>query len=216
MTDSFKLQGKRRLLADSFRSRGIVDERVIDAIKKVPRHFFVAKGMEDQAYEDKPLPIGVQQTISQPFTVAYQTQLLKVEPRQKILEIGTGSGYQTSILVELGAKVFSIERQEFLFRNASALLKTMGCNASLHYGDGFKGLPTYGPFDRILITAGAPAIPEELLKQLKTGGIMVAPVGTLEKQRMTRIVKISECEYEITEHHDFIFVPMLEGKVSSK
>lgn len=214
LEDTFKLQGKRRQLAASLKIKGIKDERVLEAIRKVPRHFFVGNGLEEKSYEDIPLPIGSDQTISQPFTVAYQSELLSVSPGHKVLEIGTGSGYQTAILMELGAKVFSIERHEILHKNASVLLKRMGYNPNLFYGDGYKGLPTYGPFDRILITAGAPDIPEDLLAQLKPEGFMVLPVGDLNVQKMARIVKTINGEFERTDYENFIFVPMLAGKVS--
>ncbi|MBI5219325.1 MAG: protein-L-isoaspartate(D-aspartate) O-methyltransferase [Bacteroidia bacterium] len=214
MDDTFRLQGKRRLLAEILKMKGIKDQRIIEAIRKIPRHFFVARGLEDKAYDDNPLPISSGQTISQPYTVAFQSELLEVETGNKVLEIGTGSGYQAAVLSELGAKVYSIERHEELYKTASALLRKMGYNINLFYGDGYKGLPTYGPFDRILVTAGATEIPDELLKQLKTGGIMVVPVGDNKVQKMTRIIKTGDNKYEITEHNNFIFVPMLKGKVS--
>lgn len=213
LEDTYKLQGRRRQLVESLRNNGIHDVNVLKAMERVPRHFFVGNGLEEKAYEDIPLPIGSGQTISQPFTVAYQTQLLQVGHGHKVLEIGTGSGYQASVLCELGAKVYSIERHEALHKSAVILLKKTGCPASLFYGDGYKGLPTYGPFDRILITAGAPDIPDALLEQLKPGGILVIPVGNADVQKMKKIIKTEGNKYEQSEHENFIFVPLLKGKV---
>jgi protein-L-isoaspartate(D-aspartate) O-methyltransferase len=215
MEDTFKLKGKRLLLVRLLQEKGITDENVIRAMQNIPRHFFVAPGLEEKAYEDRPIAIGAGQTISQPYTVAFQSQLLQVHQGLKVLEVGTGSGYQASVLCEMGATVYSIERHEELFRNAGSLIRKFGYNINLFYGDGYKGLPTYGPFDRILITAAAPEIPGDLLKQLKKGGIMVIPVGGINGQKMTRIIKTTEEKFEITEHNDFIFVPMLKGKVAS-
>lgn len=210
--DNFKHQGMRKQLIDSIRVKGIDDEQVLEAMMKVPRHLFLEKAFLNQAYTDQAFKIGAGQTISQPYTVAYQTSLLHISKGDKVLEIGTGSGYQTTILLELGAKVFSIERQKELFDKAQKFLPSLGYNPKLFYGDGYKGLPSYAPFDKILVTWGAPLVPEELLKQLKVGGIMVIPVGAGEVQVMTTILKTSESTFEKHELKNFRFVPMLENK----
>jgi protein-L-isoaspartate(D-aspartate) O-methyltransferase len=171
----------------------------------------MAKGFEERAYQDNAFPIAADQTISQPFTVAFQTHLLNISKDDKVLEIGTGSGYQAAVLMELGVKLFTIERQRELFNTSTMLLKKLGYNPFTYYGDGYKGLPTYAPFDKILITAGAPSIPEELLKQLKTGGILVAPIGPRNTQEMIRITKIDDTKYKHESFGKFIFVPMLKG-----
>ena len=202
----------RNKLIEVVRSKGIQDENVLAAMKRVPRHFFLDKAFLTQAYEDNAFKIGAGQTISQPFTVAYQTSLLEIKKGDKVLEIGTGSGYQTSVLIELGAKVFSIERQKELFDKAKVFLPQLGYSPKLFYGDGYKGLPAFAPFDKILVTCGAPFIPEDLIEQLKVGGIMVIPVGAGEVQIMTTIKKTSETEFEKTELKNFRFVPMLEHK----
>jgi protein-L-isoaspartate(D-aspartate) O-methyltransferase len=213
LEDTFKHQGLRRQLVEEVKKKGIKDEKVLSAIAAVPRHFFMDKAFLEFAYQDKAFPIEAGQTISQPYTVAYQTQLLGIEKGQKVLEIGTGSGYQTCILCEMQAKVFSIERQKTLFEKTKKLLADMGQPAKLFYGDGFKGLPAFAPFDKIIITCGAAAIPTELLKQLKPGGIMVAPIGSLQEQIMTIVIKKDEMNHEIIELDKFKFVPMLENKV---
>lgn len=210
--DNFKHQGMRKKLIDSLREKGIDNEEVLSAMMRVPRHFFLDLAFLNQAYSDSAFQIGAGQTISQPFTVAYQTSLLNIKKGDKVLEIGTGSGYQTSVLVELGAKVFSIERQKELFDRTKDLLPAMRYSPKLFYGDGYKGLPAYAPFDKILITCGAPFIPEELVKQLKVGGIMVIPVGAGEVQVMNLIKKVSESSIEKKELKNFRFVPMLENK----
>ena len=210
--DNFKHQGMRRKLIDCIRGKGISDESVLSAMMNVPRHFFFDQTFLSQAYSDHAFQIGAGQTISQPYTVAYQTSLLKLSKGEKILEIGTGSGYQTCILCELGAKVFSIERQKELFDRAQKQLPLMSYSPKLFYGDGYKGLPTYAPFDKILVTCGAPFVPEGLVKQLKIGGIMVIPIGAGEIQIMTLIRKISEDEIEKNELKEFRFVPMLENR----
>ena len=210
--DNFKHQGMRKMLMDGIRKKGINDEKVLAAMMQVPRHFFFDQAFLNQAYSDHAFKIGSGQTISQPYTVAYQTSLLKLSKGEKILEIGTGSGYQTCILCKLGAKVFSIERQKELFDRTQKLLPLMGYSPKLFYGDGYKGLPGYAPFDKILVTCGAPFIPEELVKQLKIGGILVIPVGAGEIQMMTLIHKISEEEIGKTELKEFRFVPMLENR----
>lgn len=210
--DNFKHQGMRKQLIDSIRTKGIDDERVLEAMMKVPRHYFLEKAFLNQAYTDQAFKIGAGQTISQPFTVAYQTSLLHLQKGDKVLEIGTGSGYQTCILLEMGAKVFSIERQKELFDKAKEFLPAIGYSPKLFYGDGYKGLPAYSPFDKILVTCGAPFVPEELVKQLKVGGMMVIPVGAGEVQVMTTILKTSENTTEKHELKNFRFVPMLEHK----
>ncbi len=210
--DTFKHQGMRKKLIDSIREKGIDDEAVLSAMMRVPRHSFLDKAFLNQAYTDQAFRIGAGQTISQPYTVAYQTSLLQVNKGEKVLEIGTGSGYQTSILLEMGAKVYTIERQKDLYDTARLHLKNLGYAPKFFYGDGFKGLPAYGPFDRILVTCGAPFIPEDLIAQLKTGGIMVIPVGGGEVQVMTTILKTSDSTIEKHELKNFRFVPMLENK----
>ena len=194
------------------REKGIKDEKVLGAIDKIPRHLFIDDAFLDFTYKDTAFQIGEGQTISQPYTVAYQTELLQIKKGDKILEIGTGSGYQTAVLMELGAKVFSIERQKSLFDKTKILLPKLGYNPKLYYGDGYKGLPNYAPFDKILVTAGAPIIPEALKEQLKVGGILVIPLGTGGVQMMTVLTKTSENTYETTELKKFRFVPLLEDK----
>ncbi len=210
--DNFKHQGMRKQLIDSIRTKGIDDERVLEAMLKVPRHHFLEKAFLNQAYTDQAFKIGAGQTISQPYTVAYQTSLLHLKKGDKVLEIGTGSGYQTCILLEMGAKVFSIERQKELFDKTKDLLSSLAYSPKLFYGDGYKGLPSYAPFDKVLVTCGAPHVPEELLKQLKVGGVMVIPVGAGDVQIMTTILKTSETTFETHELKNFRFVPMLEHK----
>ena len=210
--ESFRHKGLRKKLVEILREKGITDEKVLLAIDRVPRHLFLDSGFLEFAYQDKAFPIGSGQTISQPFTVAYQTQLLQVIPGEKILEIGTGSGYQSCVLLEMGAKVYTIERQKKLFEKTKAFLPTIGYNPKMFYGDGYKGLTPYTPFDRIIITAAAPDIPQELIKQMKDGGILVIPVGPQEIQTMVTIQKISPTETIRLEHSKFRFVPMLENK----
>ncbi len=210
--DSFKHQGMRKKLIDEIRSKGIEDENVLAAMLKVPRHFFFELAFINQAYTDQAFRIGAGQTISQPYTVAYQSSLLKIKKGEKVLEIGTGSGYQTCILCELGAKVFSIERQKELFDKAKVFIPQFGYNPKLFYGDGYKGQPAYGPFDKIIVTCGAPFVPPDLLTQLKTGGIMVIPVGAGDVQMMTVIIKTGDDMFETHELKNFRFVPMLEDK----
>ncbi len=212
MIDSYKHQGLRRKLVEIIREKGITDSKVLEAVAKVPRHFFFDSSFLKYAYEDNAFPIGSGQTISQPYTVAFQTQLLKLSKGQKVLELGTGSGYQACILAEIGAKVFSIERQKSLFDKAVQFLPTLGYNIKLFYGDGYKGLPSYAPFDKILVTAGAPYVPDALIEQLKPGGILVIPVGGDDVQEMTTITRISKTEFKKQEHGKFRFVPLLEDK----
>jgi protein-L-isoaspartate(D-aspartate) O-methyltransferase len=200
------------MLVETLREKGITDSRVLQAIEKVPRHMFLDSSFLEFAYQDKAFPIGSGQTISQPYTVAYQTQLLQVKPGDKILEIGTGSGYQSCILIEMGAKVYTIERQKKLFEKTRDFLPSIGYYPKVFYGDGYKGLPSHAPFDRIIITAAAPEIPQELLEQMKPGGILVVPVGPPEAQTMFTVNKISETETMQSEHAQFRFVPMLGNK----
>ena len=212
MKDEYKHKGLRKQLIEIVREKGISDEAVLKALDKVPRHLFIDEAFLDYAYQDTAFQIGAGQTISQPFTVAYQSELLKVKKGDKILEIGTGSGYQTAVLMELGAKVYSIERQKSLFDKTKILLPKLGYNPKLYYGDGYKGLPNYAPFDKIIVTAGAPVIPEALKEQLKPGGILVIPLGSGGTQIMTVLSKTSENTYETTELKKFRFVPLLEDK----
>jgi protein-L-isoaspartate(D-aspartate) O-methyltransferase len=210
--DNFKHQGMRKKLIDGIRAKGIKDEAVLAAMMRVPRHFFLDQAFLLQSYADHAFQIGAGQTISQPYTVAYQTALLNIQKGDKVLEIGTGSGYQTCVLIELGAKVFSIERQKELFDKTKGLLQAMNYTPKLFYGDGYKGLPTYAPFDKILVTCGAPFIPDELVNQLKSGGIMVIPVGAGEIQIMTTVTKVPGNDIQVRELKEFRFVPMLEDK----
>jgi protein-L-isoaspartate(D-aspartate) O-methyltransferase len=212
--DSFKHKGLRKILVDTIKEKGITDENVIVALLKVPRHLFFDSAFVEKAYEDKAFPIGEGQTISQPFTVAYQSSLLNIKRGDKILEIGTGSGYQGAILYEMGAKIFTIERQKKLYDRAKFILKELGYEAiKVFFGDGFEGLPTFAPFDKILVTAGADEIPHKLLAQLKTGGVMVIPVGK-EVQKMQRITRNADNTYSTEEFGNFKFVPFLHGKVN--
>ena len=216
MEDSFEAKGKRKKLVADLRKKGISDEEVLRAIDTVPRHLFMDPPFLSHAYVDKAFPISSGQTISQPYTVAVQTSLLRVKKRDKILEIGTGSGYQAAILAVMGAKVFTIERYRELFLKAQIIFTTLGYSADFFYGDGYAGKPQYGPFDGIIITAAAPSIPEALLHQLKTGGRLVIPVGTSESQVMKVVERTGPESYEHTEHGNFIFVPMLKGTVNGK
>jgi protein-L-isoaspartate(D-aspartate) O-methyltransferase len=211
--DTYRHKGLRRKLTEVVRGKGITDERVLEAIITIPRHFFLDSAFDEVAYEDKAFPIDAGQTISQPYTVAYQTQLLEVKPFDKVLEIGTGSAYQAVVLAQTGAQVYTIERQKKLFdlNKKFGYLKKFH-NIKFFYGDGYEGLPTYAPFDKILITAAAPEVPPKLIEQLKPGGMMVLPLGTGEVQRMMRITKLENdsLKEEVFDH--FSFVPMLEGK----
>lgn len=211
--DSYKQKGLRKQLVDSILQKGITDQSVLAAINNIPRHYFLDTAFESIAYEDRAFPIGEGQTISQPYTVAYQTQLLEIKPFEKVLEIGTGSAYQACVLAELKAMVFTIERQKRLFDQVKLFpFKAKYPNLRFFYGDGYEGLPTYAPFDKILVTAAAPMIPEKLLQQMKVGGKMVIPVGGQEVQRMLRITKVSEGDFEQEMFDNFSFVPMLAGK----
>lgn len=210
--DTYRHKGLRKKLIDSLRYKGINEEKVLTAMMNIPRHFFLDTALQDIAYEDRAFPIAEGQTISQPYTVAYQTQLLQVKRYDKILEIGTGSVYQASVLAEMGAQVFTIERHRRLYeKNKNFPFKTKYKNIKFFYGDGFEGLPTYAPFDRIIITAGAPEIPSKLIEQLKPGGKMVLPLDEGLYQRMIRITKTDD-GYEEEAFENFSFVPMLKGK----
>jgi len=214
LRDTAKHQGLRNQLVSVLEQKGITDKNVLDAIRKIPRHLFLNSSFEDYAYQDKAFPIGAGQTISQPYTVAYQSQLLQVEKDHKILEIGTGSGYQTAVLYTMGAKVYSVERQNELFKSTSLLLPKLGIRPKhLSFGDGYKGLPNYGPFDSIIVTAGAPMIPKPLMAQLKIGGRLVIPVGgDGAVQIMNLLIRKNDTQFEKHELGEFRFVPLLENK----
>src|SRR6476620_6468097 len=204
--DTYRHKGLRKKLVDGIKDKGISDEHVLKAIEDLPRHYFMDSAFDEKAYEDKAFPIGEGQTISQPYTVAYQTQLLKVRPFERVLEIGTGSGYQAAILAVMGAQVYTIERQKKLFdQNREFTFLKKYPNIKLFYGDGYEGLPTYAPFDKILITAAAPEIPQKLIEQLKPGGMMVLPLGVGEVQRMMRITKLENgsLKEEVFDHFSF-------------
>lgn len=212
MRDTAKHQGLRNQLISVLSQKGITDKNVLEAIKKIPRHLFLNSSFEEYAYQDKAFPIGAGQTISQPYTVAFQSQLLEVQKEHKVLEIGTGSGYQTAVLWAMGAKVYSIERQKELFKATSILLPKLGIRPKhMSFGDGYKGLPNYAPFDSIIVTAGAPFIPQPLMAQLKIGGRLVIPVGE-KHQIMTLLVRKNETQFERHEFGEFRFVPLLENK----
>lgn len=211
--DTYRHKGLRKKLIDLLREKGITDEQVLAALNDIPRHFFMDSALDNIAYEDRAFPIAEGQTISQPYTVAYQSQLLQIRPNDKVLEIGTGSIYQATVLAELGAKVFTIERQKKLFdKTKDYIFKGKYHNLKFFYGDGFEGLPTYGPFDKVIITAAAPFIPPKLIAQLKPGGKMVIPVDEGEHQRMLRLTKKEDGSYSEEAFENFSFVPMLTGK----
>lgn len=210
--DSYRHKGMRRRLVDEIRRQGIVDEKVLQAIEKVPRHLFMDNAFLEMAYENKAFPIGKGQTISQPYTVAFQTELLKVSYGDKILEIGTGSGYQACILAEMGARVISMERHEALSAEAKKRIHSLGFKVRCVYGDGFLGYKEMAPYDKIIITAAAPEIPGALLDQLKVGGVLVVPKDEDGMQRMLRITKTNTDEYRTESFNYFSFVPMLKGK----
>ena len=212
MKDTFKHKGMRQQLVDTLIEKGIKDKAVLNAIGKIPRHLFMDSGFIDHAYVDKAFPIAADQTISQPYTVAFQSELLQIQPGHKVLEIGTGSGYQTAVLLELGAKVFSIERQQELFKKTSKFLPKIGYRAKkLIFGDGYKGLPEEAPFDSVIVTAGAPFVPKPLMSQIKIGGRLVIPVGD-DVQIMTLFIRKGAKEFEKHEFGEFRFVPLLEDK----
>ena len=210
--DSYRHKGLRKKLIDTIRSKGIIDEKVLEAIGRVPRHLFMDSSFVNFSYTDKAFPISAGQTISQPYTVAYQTELLEVKRHLKILEVGTGSGYQTAVLLELGARVYTIERQRQLFLDAQKTLGPLSYKPIFFFGDGYEGLPAYAPFDRILVTAAALEIPQTLLDQLTVGGILVVPEGDRHGQRMVRVVRESDDQFQRSEHGYFSFVPLLRGK----
>lgn len=212
MVDSYRHKGMRKKLVESIRQKGITNEKVLDAINKIPRHLFLDSSFLEFAYDDKPFPIGSGQTISQPYTVAFQTEILDVSIGHKVLEIGSGSGYQACVLEEIGARVFSIERQRKLYYKTKEFIASLGYKIKFFYGDGNKGIPTFGPYDRILITAATPEIPDELLKQLKPGGKLVAPLGKGNIQTMIRLTKKSDNEIEKEHFGAFRFVPLLKNK----
>ena len=216
MTDSFLAKGKRKKLVEELRRKGITDEEVLRAINAVPRHDFMDPAFLNHAYTDKAFPISAGQTISQPYTVAVQTQLLQVKKRDKILEIGTGSGYQCAILAEMGAKVYTIERYRELYLKAQRTLLALGYSADFFYGDGYEGKPQYGPYDGIVITAATPEIPDKLLRQLKAGGRLVVPLGNSISQVMTLVICKGEDDFEYSSHGSFVFVPMIKGTANGK
>jgi protein-L-isoaspartate(D-aspartate) O-methyltransferase len=211
--DTYRHKGLRRKLVEQLREKGISDEKVLEAIHAIPRHFFLDTAFDEIAYEDRAFPIAQSQTISQPYTVAYQTQLLQIRPFDKVLEIGTGSAYQACVLAEMGAQVFTIERQKPLFEciKKFPFIKKYP-SIKFFYGDGYEGLPSYAPFDKIIVTAAAPQIPDKLMQQLKPGGKLVIPVGEGKVQQMLRINKKDTLDIDIEEFDNFSFVPMLEGK----
>jgi len=216
MTESFEAKGKRKRLVEELRQKGISDEEVLRAIDTVPRHLFMDAAFLIHAYVDKAFPISSGQTISQPYTVAVQTSLLRVKKRDKILEVGTGSGYQAAVLAQMGAKVYTIERYRDLFLKAQKTLASLGYNIDFFYGDGYAGKPQYGPFDGIIVTAAAPDIPAALPLQLKIGGRLVVPVGSSLSQVMTVVERTGEDTFESSTHGDFVFVPMVKGTVNGK
>lgn len=211
--DTYRHKGLRKKLVDTIRQKGIQDEKVLEAINKIPRHFFLDSAFDEVAYEDRAFPILEKQTISQPYTVAYQTQLLEVKPFQKVLEIGTGSAYQACVLAELGVQLYTIERQKKLFEfNKGFQYLRKYPNIKFFYGDGYQGLPTYAPFDRVIITAAAPDVPPKLIEQMKVGGMMVIPMGEGNVQVMKRITKLESGALKTEIFDQFSFVPMLQGK----
>ncbi len=215
MDDNYRHKGLRKKLVDTISAKGITDQRVLDAVNSIPRHLFLDSGFLKFAYEDKPFPIGSGQTISQPYTVAYQTELLKIKKGDKVLEIGTGSGYQACILAEMGAKVFTIERQKKLYARTKEFLPGIGYRTvKCFYGDGNKGLPAFAPYDKILITAAAPEISENLIEQLKPGGFLVVPLGGGELQVMVRLTKTKDGVVHEERFGGFRFVPLLKNKAN--
>ncbi|MFK7949791.1 MAG: protein-L-isoaspartate(D-aspartate) O-methyltransferase [Saprospiraceae bacterium] len=213
MKDTYRHKGLRKRLVETLQKKGIQSEKVLDAINRIPRHFFLDKAFEDIAYEDKAFPIGLEQTISQPFTVAYQTELLDISKREKVLEIGTGSGYQATVLAVIGARVFTVERHEPLLAKAKSMFELFNLgNIRAYFRDGYKGLPEFAPFDKVIVTAAAPFVPEALKQQLKIGGKLVIPVDDGNGQQMQRWTKISANEFEIEQFDKFRFVPFVKGK----
>lgn len=213
--DTYRHKGLRKQLVDILKQKGITDEKVLNAINNIPRHYFMESAFDKNAYEDRAFPIAEGQTISQPYTVAYQTQLLELKPREKVLEIGTGSGYQAMVLAETGVQVFTIERQKKLFEeHRNFILRKNYPSIKYFYGDGYEGLPTYAPFDKVIVTAAAPYIPPKLIEQLKPGGKMVIPVGEGNVQKMLRITKNADGTTSEETFEKFSFVPMVEGRNS--
>ena len=210
MEDTYRHKGMRRKLIDALRERGIKDEKVLEAFNKVPRHFFLDLAFINQAYSNTAFQIGAGQTISNPFTVAFQTELLKVQKGHRILEIGTGSGFQTAILCALGARVVSIERQRELYLKAKRIIDNLGYTPKLFYGDGYKGQPSYAPYDSVIVTCGAPYLPESLKEQVRPGGRIVIPIGEGDQQIMTVFDQSEDGTWKKSEFGDFSFVPMLE------
>lgn len=210
--ENYQHKGLRKKLIETVRSKGIKNEEVLDALGRVPRHLFMDSSFVNFSYSDKAFPISAGQTISQPYTVAFQTELLEIERHLKVLEVGTGSGYQTAVLLELGARVYTIERQRQLFLDAQKTLAPLNYKPIYFYGDGYEGLPAYAPFDRILVTAAATEIPQSLLDQLTVGGILVVPEGDRHGQRMVRVIRDSDDHFQRSEHGHFSFVPLLRGK----
>ncbi len=213
MRDTYRHKGMRKQLTQQLREKGITNEQVLEAFDAVPRHYFLDLVFEEQAYSNVAFQIGAGQTISHPYTVAFQTSLLELKKGEKVLEIGTGSGFQTCILCVMGAKVFSIERQKELYLKAKKMIDALHFTPKLFFGDGYEGKDTYAPFDKILVTCGAPNVPQKLLQQLRVGGILVIPVGDLSQQEMLRVTKISETEFKEEMFGSFSFVPMLERTV---
>jgi len=209
MEDSYRHKGMRRQLLKIIREKGIKDERVLAAIGKIPRHFFFENALVEHAYQDKAFPIGEGQTISQPYTVAFQSELLQIKPGDKVLEIGTGSGYQAIVLLELGADVYTIEYQKKLYEYTRFFLPDMGYNAHFFQGDGSLGLPKHAPYDKIIVTAGAPTVPDALIDQLKVNGCLVIPVGNAKTQQMLRLTRLEGNKLRKEVFHDFKFVPLL-------
>ncbi len=213
LKDTFRHKGKRKLLVEELGKMGIEQTSILDAFIAIPRHYFLDLAFDEQAYTNMAFQIGSGQTISHPYTVAFQTQLLSVAKGDKMLEIGTGSGFQTCILCQMGAKVFSVERHMDLHIKAKSIITFFNFNAKLSFGDGYKGIPSHAPFDKILVTCGAPEIPQLLVSQLKIGGLMVIPVGEGDEQKMLRITKFDAEQYKVEEFGTFKFVPMLERTV---
>lgn len=209
MEDSYRHKGMRRQLVKILQTKGIKDQRILAIIGKIPRHFFFENALVEHAYEDKAFPIGAGQTISQPYTVAFQTELLGIKPGDKVLEIGTGSGYQAMVLVDMGADLYTIEYQKVLYERTRAYLPTMGYNPHFFFGDGSKGLSKCAPYDKIIVTAGAPTVPDALIDQLNVGGCLVIPVGNQKTQQMLRVTKTAEGKIRNEVFHDFKFVPLL-------
>lgn len=213
MTDTYRHKGMRKKLIQEIREKGIKDELVLAAMERIPRHLFMDEAFLEYAYQDRAFKIGAGQTISQPFTVAYMTELLRVTKGEKVLEIGTGSGYQAAVLAEMGAKVFSIERHRILYDTARVRLPQLGYSSiKTFYGDGYKGLPAYAPFDKVIVTAGAPYIPEPLMQQLKPGGLLLIPVGEGDTQEMTGVLRVDQDTFQTRQYGKFKFVPLLEDR----